>query len=134
MGRTFRKIWWYINHSLDWLAYVVVGGSFIGLAIIEILEMTGLNNWFDSITKGFRYFWLSGTSAGIAFFLILFKKHYYKEPFFIKYPSVEEEAEMKARTKEENIKFDKVMSADDTANSSRPSASTSKRTHNAKGR
>ena len=41
---------------------------------------------------------------------------------------------MKAQTKEENIKFDMVMSADDTSNSSRPAAATSKRTHNAKGR
>ena len=135
MGRTLRKIWWYINHSLDWLAYVVAGGAFVGLAIIEIFEMTGLNNWFDSIEpKGLRFFWLTGTSAGIAFFLILFKKYYYKEPFFIKYPSAEELAEIKARTTEANAKFDKVMSADDTANSSRPSAATSWRTHNAKGR
>jgi len=130
-----RKIWWYINHSLDWLAYVLVGGAFVNIAITKIFEMTGLINWLHSfVPKLWVSVWLSGTSVGIAFFLILFKKHYYKEPFFIKYPSVEEEAEMKARTKEENIKFDKVMSADNTANSSRPSAATSKRTHNAKGR
>ena len=112
-----------------------MGGSAVLWAINKILEMTGLINWFDStVPKGLQFFWLFGTSVGIAFFLILFKKYYYNEPFFIKYPSVEEEAEMKARTKEENIKFDKVMSADDTANSSRPSAATSKRTHNARGR
>ena len=124
-----------ILHSLDWIAYVAIGGAFVAFAIIEILEMTGLINWFDSIEpKGLRFFWLSGTSAGIAFFLILLKKYYCKEPFFIKYPSAEEIAEMKARTKEANIKFDKAMFADDSENSSRPSAATSRHTHSARGR
>ena len=41
---------------------------------LAIIEMTVFNNWFDSIEpKGLRFFWLSGTSAGIAFFLILLK-------------------------------------------------------------
>ena len=114
--------------------YVLVGGGFVNIAITKIFEMTGLINWLHSfVPKLWVSVWLSGTSVGIAFFLILFKKHYYKEPFFIKYPSVEEEAEMKARTKEENIKFNKVMSAEDSGNSSRPSVSTSNRTHNARG-
>jgi len=41
---------------------------------------------------------------------------------------------MKAQTTKENIKFDKVMSSDDTGISSHPSAVTSRRTHSAKGR
>ena len=80
------------------------------------------------------FVWLLFNSFGGAIFLILFKKYYYNEPFFIKYPTAEELAEMKAQTTKENIKFDKVMSADDTGISSHPSAATSRRTHSAKGR
>ena len=121
---------------------MVIGGG-VGWLIIKTLDIIGLGYLFDNkaataagiplevqLASGV---WLLFNSAGGAIFLILFKKYYYNEPFFIKYPTAEELAEMKAQTTKENIKFDKVMSADDTGISSHPSAATSRRTHSAKG-
>jgi len=136
-----RKIWWYINHSLDWLAYTMVIGGGVGWLIIKTFDIIGLGYLFDTTTSfippGVKLAWLAWllfNSAGGAIFLILYKKYYYNEPFFIKYPTAEELSEMKAQTTEENIKFNKVMSADDKGNSSHSSAATSRRTHSAKGR
>ena len=130
MGRTLHKIWWYINHSSDWLAFVVLGGMAAGWLMIKIGDMTSLTYLLHRIEPpALKWVWLIFNSAGIAVFLMHLKKYYCKEPFFIKYPSAEEIAEMKARTKEANIKFDKAMFADDSENSSRPSAATSRRTH-----
>ena len=134
MSRTFHKIWWYINHSLDWIAYVAFGGMAAGWLMIKIGDMTGFTYLFNRIEPlPLRLGWFVFNSLGTALFCILLKKYYCKEPFFIKYPSVEEIAEMKARTAEANAKFDKAMSADDSGNSSRPSAATSRRTHSARG-
>ena len=118
MDHTLRKIWWYINHSLDWLAYVSFGGLFASFFILKTLEKTGLIYLLHRIEPpALKWVWLIFNGAGIAFFFILLKKYYCKEPFFIKYPSVEEIAEMKERTAEANAKFDKAMSADDSGNS-----------------
>ena len=114
--------------------YVSIVGSFTSFLFLKTLEKTGLIYLLLRILPlGLTWFWLLFNGAGIALFLILLKKYYCKEPFFIKYPSAEEIAEMKARTKEANIKFDKAMFADDSENSSRPSAATSRRTRSARG-
>ena len=119
---------------------MVIGGG-VSWLIIKTFDIIGLGYLFDTTTsfippdvKLAWLTWLLFNSFGGAIFLILFKKYYYNEPFFIKYPTAEEIAEMKAQITKENIKFDKVMSSDDTGISSRPSAVTSRRTHSAKGR
>ena len=119
---------------------MVIGGG-VSWLIIKTFDIIGLGYLFDTTTSfippGVKLAWLAWllfNSAGGAIFLILFKKYYYNEPFFIKYPGGEELAEMKAQTTKENINFDKVMSVEGTRISSHPSAVTSRRTHSAKGR